>query len=678
MSSILRKCETLHTPEDKKLLQSCSKQVKEIHERRKRLQKYKERVLEVEDPPDVIEKKAKKLADAIYRARHLVCYTGAGISTSARIPDYRGSQGIWTLLEKGEEIGKHDLSLAEPTYTHMALYELHRRSLLRYVVSQNCDGLHLRSGLPKKSLSEVHGNMYTEACKHCKPNAVYWRLFDTTELTARHYHKTNRRCHECGKPLIDTIVHFGERGSLQFPLNWKGACAHSDETDVILCLGSSLKVLKKYAWLWATDRPKKKRPQLIIVNLQWTPKDTQASLKINGKCDDVMELVMKYLNINVPLYIREKDPIFHHASLLCNEELHTVSQPMVKTHNEMKIKDENTEENEINENMENGNLQPKEICTNKENENPFRNKNNLALESSKKDENDETQNIPNENEISSITTENSQLNTETDISQQNETDINLMNQKSSNSINNSSNCVDESDKVPELLENLQSNCDNKMKEESFNHENNGKLKKTSSLLRLFRRDKVLETNSKDLMICDEQIEIAKQNYYKQLLEYYKAIEDSLPHWYDVNYAYSGLHSIIHPPPPEIDLWSKNSIIIPIVKLKTENQTECEFCFDNYGEFYCQFYRPRKPEFKVKTFRNDKEIVCECCDYSDDDEDDDEGESTTTTDDGERAKLLDKDDQSSDSVLKEPIKIVQPGWYGKGCRKNFRKKKKSKE
>lgn len=659
MSSILRKCETLHTPEDKKLLQSCSKQVKEIHERRKRLQKYKERVLEVEDPPDIIEKKAKKLADAIYRARHLVCYTGAGISTSARIPDYRGSQGIWTLLEKGEEIGKHDLSLAEPTYTHMSLYELHRRSLLRYVVSQNCDGLHLRSGLPKKSLSEVHGNMYTEACKHCKPNAVYWRLFDTTELTARHYHKTNRRCHECGKPLIDTIVHFGERGSLQFPLNWKGACAHSDEADVILCLGSSLKVLKKYAWLWAMDRPKKKRPQLIIVNLQWTPKDTQASLKINGKCDIVMELVMKYLNINVPMYSREKDPIFHHASLLCNEELHTVSQPMVKTHNEMQLKDETIEENE--------NLQPKEICTNKENENPFRNKNCLELESSKKDENDEQQNIPNETEISTNTTEISDLNTETDISQQNETDINLIiNQKPSHSINSSN----ESDKLD-----LQSSiiCDNKMSV------------KTSSLLRMFRRDKIVNcvkvnesSDSNELVVQPSEM-AAKQNYYKQLLEYYKAIEDSLPHWYDVNYAYSGLHSIIHPPPPEIDLWSKNSIIIPIVKLKTELQTECEFCFDNYGEFYCQFYRPRKPEFKVKTFRNEKEIFCECCDYSDDDNDDEEEESTTTTtDDGERAKLFDKDDQSSDSVLKEPIKIVQPGWYGKGCRKNFRKKKKTKE
>ena len=44
------------------------------------------------------------------------------------------------------------------------------------------------------------------------------------------------------------------------------------------------------------DRPKKHRPKLYIVNLQWTPKDSAATCKLNGRCDDVMRRVMvRYL-----------------------------------------------------------------------------------------------------------------------------------------------------------------------------------------------------------------------------------------------------------------------------------------------------------------------------------------------------------------------------------------------
>ena len=50
------------------------------------------------------------------------------------------------------------------------------------------------------------------------------------------------------------------------------------------------------------DRPKKLRPPLYIVNLQWTPKDSAATLKLNGRCDELMKKVMVRFIIVLPSF----------------------------------------------------------------------------------------------------------------------------------------------------------------------------------------------------------------------------------------------------------------------------------------------------------------------------------------------------------------------------------------
>uniref|UniRef100_A0A8C9TW49 NAD-dependent protein deacetylase sirtuin-7 n=1 Tax=Scleropages formosus TaxID=113540 RepID=A0A8C9TW49_SCLFO len=274
------------------------------------------RVSQVFDDAEELRRKVSQLAVAVRGARHLVVYTGAGISTAASIPDYRGPNGLWTQLQKGRSVSTSDLSAAEPTLTHMSIRMLHKEKLVQHVVSQNCDGLHLRSGLPRHALSELHGNMFMEVCTSCSPAREYVRLFDVTERTALRRHGTSRRCPQCGGELRDTIVHFGERGTLEQPLNWKGAMEAAAKADVILCLGSSLKVLKKYTCLWCMNKSTDKRPKLYIVNLQWTPKDDLATLKIHAKCDDAMRLLMQELDITIPPYVKAEDPIFRLATPL--------------------------------------------------------------------------------------------------------------------------------------------------------------------------------------------------------------------------------------------------------------------------------------------------------------------------------------------------------------------------
>ena len=103
------------------------------------------------------------------------------------------------------------MAQALPTMLHMALLELMNRGILKHVISQNTDGLHRKSGIPKDNITEVHGNRNLEVCVKCERD--YMRDFGvrSTVSGGKRSILTGRKCDEpnCRGDLRTTTIAFG-------------------------------------------------------------------------------------------------------------------------------------------------------------------------------------------------------------------------------------------------------------------------------------------------------------------------------------------------------------------------------------------------------------------------------------------------------------------------------------
>lgn len=240
-----------------------------------------------------LEEKIDLAAQWIAESERLVVFTGAGCSTASGLPDYRGPDGVWTRRDKGLPPPKSPpWDQVKPNPNHYLIVELMEMGKLNYLISQNVDGLHAKSGIPFDMLSELHGNLYFMKCLSCNKKMLFEKAGWDKEKWGKGYRtlpvqEGQPSCPHCGGRLISSIVNFGD------PLPYdelEESIKRSQKADTFFVIGSSLVVTP------AANMPgiaKQNGAKLIILNKGDTPYDHVADIKFDNLIEDVLPPIME-------------------------------------------------------------------------------------------------------------------------------------------------------------------------------------------------------------------------------------------------------------------------------------------------------------------------------------------------------------------------------------------------
>ena len=191
------------------------------------------------------------LLDALHRARHVVVFSGAGVSAESGIPTFRDSlTGLWERFDAASlatpEAFRADPALvwgwyewrrmkvlqAQPNPAHMAIAELARHVPRLTLVTQNVDDLHERAG--STDVNHLHGSLHQPRCFNCGERP------DTSPTMPDEPEGGRRleppRCAACGGQLRPGVVWFGESLPTE-ALNTAFAAAQS--CDLLISVGTS-------------------------------------------------------------------------------------------------------------------------------------------------------------------------------------------------------------------------------------------------------------------------------------------------------------------------------------------------------------------------------------------------------------------------------------------------------
>ncbi len=237
-----------------------------------------------------IEQAARLLRDA----RHLVAFTGAGISTESGIPDFRGPHGIWKRyrpIEYQEFLRSPEarreywrrkvesyplLRDARPNAGHLALARMHAAGLLQCVITQNIDGLHQKAGLPPERVIEIHGSEAYVVCVACGKRHEWSAVLERFDGDCP-------RCDGCRGWLKPATISFGQPMPQE---ETRRAFAEAAAADLLLVVGSSLQVYPAASIPIETCRA---GGRLAIINNEPTAQDEAAELVLRGQAGEILQ-----------------------------------------------------------------------------------------------------------------------------------------------------------------------------------------------------------------------------------------------------------------------------------------------------------------------------------------------------------------------------------------------------
>ncbi|OHE32561.1 MAG: hypothetical protein A3J94_12995 [Syntrophus sp. RIFOXYC2_FULL_54_9] len=245
-------------------------------------------------------KKLEAVAAMIGRAKRVVVFTGAGVSTESGIPDFRSPGGIWTRFDpddftidkfiKSKETRQKQWALllsgglltdAVPNRAHRAIAELEKMGKLDCVITQNIDGLHQKAGNDPALVFELHGNSRTVHCLACHTSYPIEEILsnnpDRSEVPV---------CKRCGGILKPDVIFFGEalpEGTL------RQAAVHASRCDLFLVVGSSLVV---YPAASMPQYAKEGGAKMVIINFTPTPQDELADIVIHCSAGEALERII--------------------------------------------------------------------------------------------------------------------------------------------------------------------------------------------------------------------------------------------------------------------------------------------------------------------------------------------------------------------------------------------------